>query len=372
MATTQKRSAQLLGLRFGGPSNGSLTTSLNSATTFLGFGFIPSESKTLSKVKILISTKTASPVAADWTLDLYSDNAGAPNVSIEGPKTQAVNPTAATWHEFTGFTTALTAGVQYWLVSKNINGTPATNFFTINHGNSNTGPVVEGTLATKGWTKRHTTDGSAWTVSDRPQNCGWRVEYSDGSFDGFPMSSIGTDTTNAVYSAREAGVKLVIPANATWNVRGLLFTLRKNGSPTGNPRARIYTGATTTPTLLATSHTILNAGLSTVEADQVFYFSSTQAIAGGTTIRCVLAEDTQSDASGNSFIMRWYGIENDANSKALMPWSMQMTYTTDGVTFVDTDTTVLPMGIILDTDGEFASAGGAAAVQFRGNLSGNV
>jgi hypothetical protein len=258
------------------------------------------------------------------------------------------------WVEFTGLSQAVTAGTQYWIVLKNVNGTPASNYPTWNLLYAVTGGLSAGTI----WniTRKVSIDsGSTWTgATARGDYAGYRIEHSDGSFYGLPVSSAAGEVTNVVYSAREVGAKFTSPSGIM-NVWGVQMSIGKGGSPTGSPLCKIYTGASSSPTLLATGTQIPNALVGTY-AFHYFPFSAVVQIPANTVVRVVTAESSQSDASGNNYRGQYvYTVENSATSKALMPWGgCVQTYSTDGgANFTETDTKCPVFSFVLDATSPF-------------------
>ena len=364
MANNQLRGPQILGFPTIGPGNSSATLALSAANTWLAYSFVPDQSKTLNAIRAFASLINGSLATTDITCDLYSDIGGFPGASLESRNTITSPLAAGTWGEWTGFTTALTAGTRYWLVFKNVNGVPGTNFPTFRHGGNDTwSRFGMGTSGAWGWAKRHSTDGGvSWAGTTQTATFGWRLQYSDGTYDGMPASNTASATAaaNGVYSAREWGAIFTSPASAVLNIRGIGMMLGKVGAPSGNARYRLYTGAT--PTLIDTTASIPNGSITNGNL-YVAYFPATHAVAPGTVVRLMLGETAQADTSSNTLGGYELTIDNDANSRALLPLegTMWKTYF-DGSTWTDTNT-ILPSGVtaLLDTDGEFAASASACA-----------
>jgi len=339
-----------------------VTLALSAAGTWLALGFTPEAGKTVSKIKANTSAVSGTLGNTDITCDIYSDSNGAPGSSLQSSSTVTGPPiNGSAWWEWTGFTQALTAHTQYWAVFKNVNGTPASNFPTFRYGGAQTGPLptdfAASSTATWGSTKKHSTDsGSTWAGTNIAGVFGLRIEYSDGSFQGWPASALAQNAIGVgIYSTREWGVKFTAPANAKLSVRGAQFALAKTASPTGDIVMKLYDG--TTP--LGTSLAIPKANLSTSLSFYHALFSAPITVAAGTVLRLTLAESTQSDANTNRYNGYTYTIENDANSKALMPMggTWQQTYY-DGSSWAETDTAIPICALLLDTDADFVSQGG--------------
>lgn len=376
MPTAQRSSSIKLGFIPTNPTVGSGTLALNAAATWLAIGFVALEDKTISKVKLYQSSQNGTNATSDCTCDIYSavtTATGVPNTSVDGPKNATSTPAAGLWQEWSGFTTSIVRGQMIWFVFKNANGTPATNYPTYRYGlaGSAPGPGQTNTFYGPAFFKVHTTDsGTAWATSLVRNSIGPRIEFSDGTFWGWPISAIASvATASGVYNARELGVVFTSPANVRLVVRGIAFgALHQTGTPTGNVRYRLYNNTT----LLGTTEVIANARVHTSATDGYYeaYFSSPITIEPGTTLRAVISETTQSDGSSKAFRTMAYTVENDANSKALMPFgSLKSTLTTDSTgsppSFVDTDTEIYPFYLILDTDGEFAQSASTTIIRPR-------
>lgn len=345
-----------------------VTQALSASATWLAYGF-QARGKTLNSVRAFLSATAGSLIAADVTCSLYSDSGGAPNASIEGPKSCGSAPSGSAWYDWTGFTTALTGGTQYWLVFKNANGTPGTNFPTFRL--ITTMNSLLGGSAVHGDVRKTSTDsGSTWAGTSNTQIAGFRLGFSDSTYGGLPLSNYAISPSGVgVYSARELGSMFTTPANASLKVIGIGAVFNaKTGTPTGNARFRLYTGAS--PSLLATTDSLINASNITGVTVLAGYFSAVQTISASTIVRAVLGETTQSDASTARFNLNAFTVDTDAASLALMPFgSFQQTYF-DGSTWGETSSALVPIWLLLDDGaGEFASGGGG--VQRKpGNMNG--
>jgi hypothetical protein len=362
MATNQNRQAQALGLLSQAPPATS-TLALSAAATWLAYGFVPEAAKTLSAVRAYLSAVNGSPATTDITCALYSDSSGAPNASLESHSITSVPAAGGGWGDWAGFTTALTAGTQYWLVFANGNASPATNFPTYRWLN-NVLPAIYGSGSKYGWFKQHSTNsGGAWGTTVAPAG-GWRLAYADGTYDGSPFSTSGS-SADQVYAARESGVKFTTPPNAVVNVRGLAFGLASNnGSPTGGVWFRLYNGTT----LLATTNTIASGNVNA----QGWYescFSAAQVIQPGTVLRATFGDAGGGDSSSNYYRGTELTIDSDAHSLALMPFegTAQKTYLNS--TWTDTTTGIFPFALLLDVTGEFGASGGLGGGAMTGGFN---
>ena len=356
-------SRQIFGVLAGESLNSTVSTlALSAANTWLAYSYVSPIAQTLNTVRAYISAIAAVPLAADADCELWSSTAaGIPNAAIETVTASDADP-AVGWIQYSGFTTALSAGTQYWLIFKNLNALPATNNWTYRFAGNNgelRGLFGVGSATTAAATglKMHSTDaGSTWT-SLLMSGAFMRLGFSGGGFDGAPFENVATATgvSQGIYSTRELGTYFTLPTNAKLNVRGVGITIgTETGTPTGNFRLRLYRDTT----LLATSQE--SWGPTTISSVGRFIegtFSSVQALNGGDIIRVVGSETTQSDTSGNRYNLHEHSVENSADSAALIPMGAKRTYF-DGTSWTEDATRIIPVVLVLDTGAEFAAAGG--------------
>lgn len=353
----QNRLPQILGTPFS--SSGASTVSTNAAANWAAHSFIPpTPGLTLSDIRVYVSAIGGTLGASDITADLYDSTGsnGAPGSSIETGKLPSATITAAGYYTFTGFTTALTAHTPYWIVFKNVNGTPATNFATFRFV-TGTPFYTMGNIAarTTAWlTGSSTNSGGAWSTNTN--RSGLRVGYSGGLYDGFPGNNAAFAAVgDGVYSTRESGILVTTP-NATLRVAGVAYQMSKTGTPTGNLRFGLWTG--TTPVNLAYTDGIPNAiALSASTSYMIDYFTTVQIVPPRTVLRITIGESTQSDASGNRFGAIEVSWDTDSNSIPLLPWdgTCQKTYF-DGSSWTDTTigTSFFACVLLLDCASDFA------------------
>jgi len=354
-----------------GPNRVSCATS--AAGRWCAFSFVPQATKTLSTLAVSgIVTGTLGSGDITASIESTTPVAGGtstPSGTVLETSTSTTPATVVTGTVvFNGFTGSYTAGTQYWVVIKNANGTPASNYLSVYGGANASAQTGLTSVAALTWASEVSTDsGSTWTGASVNYNIwGLRLDWSDSTHDGFLATNYAqTGTTNGVFAANQIGVKFTLPANVTLQVTGVsMWINREVGTPTGNLQYCIYTGGTTTPTLLAHTNGVAHAqfaGLTTTNQGWLRQsFTSTQTIAGGTTVRVTMCESTQSDTSSNRWDTVTYTIDSAAASEALTPFGATVqTATSDGITFTDTATAILPFVLILDGAAPWtASAGG--------------
>lgn len=337
------------------------TTQLNAAATWLAISFIANDAKTLSTIRAYVVALAGTLGANDITCDLYDSTGtnGAPGSAIETGKVPTATITGAGWYTFTGFSTALTANQQYWLVFKNVNGTPASNYCNMRSVTNLRMPYLLGSSAARfNWARAASVNsGSTWSIATGSPCI--RIGYGDGSFDGMPLSNVAAaGSGDGIYGSNESGVKFTSPANAYLNARGVAFLFNgKTGSPAGLPRFGLWTGSSPvnqgyTTDLLSTSIT----GAQAVKA----YFASTITINPNTVCRLTCGEDTNSDTSSNRYNLDEFIWDTDSNSELLLPWDGTCVKTYyNGSSWTDTAGSIFGHALILDTSGEFASGGGS-------------
>ncbi len=368
MATQQHKSALFLGFL---NITGALTSTfaINAAASggfsanWLAYGYVPSESKTVNAVKVFASAVGGTLAATDLVCDIYSDTAGSgPNASLGSTTTVTATPTGAAWVEFTGLSVALTAGTQYWIVLRNANALPATNSITYRYGNTNSwiAPGVGENPGKygSGAVLSSTNSGVAWAATSSGYTTWGRVQFSDGTYDGVPVSTIAQlSAANATFGKQAVGVQFVTPPNAVLNVRGAQMIFNKTSTP-GPGEYRLYNGST----LLATSAAI---PVGAVVAARMYsaYFPSTVVVQPGTTLTLVLCDQTTADTNTKNYNQTAYTVDNDANSFALMPFegtlrkAVTTDYTAGSPSFSTDQTAVIPFALILDSTGEFYPSG---------------
>jgi hypothetical protein len=357
MPASQLQIQQLLG--FDPKSAAPAVLQLNAAANWFAASFIAQSNSALSKARLFVSALAGTLGANDLTLDLYSDAAGAPSASLESRNTLTSSVAAGAWAEWTGFTTTLATGTQYWLVARNVNGTPASNNVTIRYGATGSADNVVGGSGNRfGYRAATSTNsGGSWTYV--PNSCGWRVQLASGAYLGLPVQNIAV-SVDLVYLTRESGVQFVTPANVSLNLAGLaLYPAGLSGAPSGNVRFGLWTGAGGSPTNVDYTNTIPAATVaqSTNTWLYGYFVNGTHAVPPGTTVRVTMADSpVNTDSSSNAYKMNEYTIDSDANSLALLPWSLQKTYF-NGSTWAQTSAVLFPFALLLDTNGEFSSSG---------------
>lgn len=352
------RSEFALGFLFGnGTAQTTATFQLNAAANWLAMGFVPDRDRTLSSCRAYVSAVAGTLGGSDVTCDLYDNSGtnGTPGTTaLETGKVPTATITAAGWYTWTGFSTALTAGQTYWLVFKNVNGTPASNSPTFRQLTGLAGDFLLGSAATgtRHLWGRSTSTNSGSTWGNVGGQTGLRVGYSDGTYDGFPLHNVATAAIgDGVYGSRESGVKFTAPAGANLRVSGVAFLSgNRNGTPTGLPRFGLWTGDA--PVLRAYTASLPSGVLANMGTRwNALYFAEPQVVRAGETVRVTMGETSNADASGNRYNQIEWSSDTDGNSTPLLPWGGTCTKTYfDGSTWTDSalGTSVFAHALLLD------------------------
>ncbi len=353
------------------PSNSGLTNlPMDTANMRLAIGFTVPSNKTLSSFMLYCDTATGTMTAANEPAAIQATTAGAPSGTDLESRPAGAIPTSSTWVNWTGFTQALTANTQYWIVLRNNQGTPASNFPTWRFISRQGLPIDQPNGAGAFWEYlvRYSSDGGSSYGSGGNSYvpaAGFRIGFSDGSYIGLPIQNIqNVDSTDTVYSTREYGWMFTYPSTyPTINVSRMGMFLSTGGTaPSGGLRMRLYTGSS--PSLAGTTATI---PVDSVKNTSWHWanFTSPIAIAPNTIVRAVFGA-VSGGSSGNDFRTYPITIENSSASKGLTPFgSLQKTYY-NGSAWTETDTLMGAFALQLDATTPFTLSGGGGLLTHPG------
>jgi len=253
------------------------------------FAFTPFDSETLSEIWVNLSTPTGSPSTSNIVCDIFAANTTtntAPTGASLGQAT--ISSTAAGWRSFTGFSVSLTAGSRYFAVIRNKEGTPASNFILVSCNDA--GDVSKNTFSYEPSYFTSTDGGATWTA--RRGVASHLAVFASGNSSGRPLGT--TTTSSQIYNTRMYGIKYTIPSGISAPLAGAIFLLgTETGNPTGNVVAKVYNNTT----LIATSLAIPDAIASNSFGFYTAIFDDTYLFSPSDTLRLVIGETTQSDAS---------------------------------------------------------------------------
>lgn len=344
---------------------------------WLAFSFVaPPSGPVINKIKVYASAVAGT--LTELSCSIWSDNAGVPGSQLAESTTVTALPTGAAWVEFVGFTYDTTGGTLYWIVLRNKTATPASNTITFRFGTISV-PYYMSTSGAWGHMAKASADGGAtWAgMTVRYGVLGWRIEYADGFQGGALHNRLTGGTADAVYDKREQGALFTTPATGNFVVCGVAAFMHKQGTPTRALRFRLYQGVT----LVATTGVIPVANV-TASYELFAFFSTAVTLTTNTAYRVVASVAYEGSGDGdtnNYFRVVTMAIEDDANSRALMPLrGWQKTYTADAsaapVEFAETATDVPCIALLLDSDTAeiSAAASGGGVPVFGGNVARRV
>lgn len=305
----------------------------------------------------------------------FSGSSGSQRIArvLERSTTIDSTPTGAGWRTMT-FNTAITYGTQYGFKISNVTGTPASNNFTIATGPSVTGglsanPRVSTALGTDGVTNGVIMAcSSGATCGSAPRTAFYRVGFSDSSYAGQPftasVSGSGIASGDRIQGTVEIGARFVVPTGISAKVRCIFIPVNRVNSATANLQMRLYTGADSSESLVATSNARSFPEVTTGVTSWPFCFSSAVDLPSGTVVRAMLSPASSGDTSTNYYSTTVMTIQNSAESKALVLGGAMKAKFDGSSTWTYTDTEFVPFQLILDVTTPFntQSSGGGSFV----------
>lgn len=360
---------------YGRPENGGTNTeTVNSAASLNARGFMLSDAKTISSVRLYCASKTGTPASTDIHVMLMaSDTDGFPVASATEDRTLTTTPSCPGWIDATGFSTALSPHTQYWIVTSNSHGTPGSNYLTLNRISMEAmfsfGSAGIGGSAW-GWNKAFSSDSGVTYAAGNSSGTwsGMRICFSDGTCAGFPAQDRTKEATEA-YGTREVGAYFVVPSDGpSLRVRGVSMTVSWIGTaPTGGFHYRIRTGST--PGSATSTQTVARANAITAGSTvHPAYFSSPVVLAPGDVVRLTVHAVSDGGSSGNAWQVNRYAVDTDASSQALIPYSARMT-SYNGSAWTEDSGKVIPFTLLLDSNDPYDVAAGAGRrINFSGGF----
>ena len=354
-----------IGVPSAGAQSGATTLTFNSADVWGGFSFVPrfsDTSKTLNKVLFRIATVVGVLGSGDISCALYSqDSAGKPASQIEVSTTVSSTPTGAAWVEVSGFSSAVTRGERYYLVFRNLNATPSSNYFSIAY-QGNTGGnngFALGVLHYLGWSKVHSTDSGVTWGNSSTINTNFRLEYSDGTFEGMANRGCAYVAGTAIYGSGRKSGGIFTSLNATMNVIGIAMTVGKLNNPSTPFWFELYNDTTLLgQTAVTTSISVSYSGIVSL------YFPEPIVLPANTAnIRVVMARSDSSDTVSNAWFPFLYIVDDgSAATQAMRPFNgtLRAAYY-DGSSWTNNDNYIPVITLLLDTNGEFTATGSGGA-----------
>lgn len=282
---------------------------------------------------------------------------------MDASATVTATPTGAAWVEVTGLTTSLIAGSPYLIVVRNVNGTPASNNFTIRYLNDSIpgSPQRSNTQIAKFQFLNSTNNGTSFTVQGAA-TAGMRFEFSDATFAGIPVENMSAaGASDRANGTQEVGTRLTLAGSgATYTVVGATVCYNRVGSPTKSARVRVYGGVNGSEALLGTSNSIPPFMATTNSVCNSVSFSTVFTVAAGSVVRVMLGSTAAGDANTATHAPMEVTIHNNADSKTLIG-SVQHAKFDGTSTWTYTDTKFVPVMLMFSATTAFTGAGSGGA-----------
>ena len=226
-------------------NNGGTGREAYGADKRLAFGYLAMESKTITSFRFCVYYRAGSnQTSTDGEVKVYASTVdGAIDYAGGALATATFDPTSSGCKTTTTISLAIGAGEQVWIVVANANPTSKTdNFFAILitpeglTGFGGGGIAYSNSLL--GTSYQESNDGgSTWTSYSRPASSAYRINFSDSTYYGYPMTEYDSpsnpvNAADRVYSTREVGNKFTTPAGTDLNVRCVSFLQNRIGNPT--------------------------------------------------------------------------------------------------------------------------------------------
>lgn len=337
-------------------NNGQSTVIGNSASVWTAYGInAPAGNKTLSTFYVYMGGVGGTPSAANIRAELREASGMYPGGTVIETRNASAIPGGPGIMAFPGFTSVLTAGKRYWIVIRNFEAVPGSNYVNLfvlaNISNLQDGYETSNASSTNA--------GSSWTnYGTKVVNAMW--EFSDGSTLGICMKSVySTNGNNPLYGQRAIGQLMTPPR--TMKVGAVTLSVRRNNNP-GGLEARIYQGNT----LVATSVSFDQENLvNFATSGAILEFASAVTLTAGTAYRIVLCTTGASGDASNTWTFGGMVVASTSSPHlAGLPFggAIQKTLTTDKsagtIIWTQTADDLPDIGLILDEDDPHPSSSG--------------
>ena len=207
------------------------------------------------------------------------------------------------WVDFIGFSLALTAGSLYWIVLKNGNGTPTTNYPSVAYGPADSIPSLAAGISGGFPTWGSSLYSGSWTANVNGYSC-LRLKYSDGNYDGLPLqAAISLQGVNEAAT----GVKFTMPSNSgiSYSVVGVALGFDgAAGTPAGQPLYGLYLGASAIVPTISTIPIGMSGQWFNNGTNAPAWFSAPVAIPGGSIVRLAVTESSWKQAKARALWAR--------------------------------------------------------------------
>jgi hypothetical protein len=195
----------------------------NAAANRLAMRFVARHSGALSGIALRLGTVTGSPQQQDVKIALYSVGTdGLPGTQLEERDNGSSSALASNSRLVVGgWTTSLTAGQDYFIVVRNGNASPTTNYFQVAYGVEKA-TLANANLAPPAGSYTSTDGGSTWSAQGN-QRSNYQIIYNTGSGD-FTYDWLVTQTSGTTNLANNpTGVRFTTPSGVRLRVVGVQF-----------------------------------------------------------------------------------------------------------------------------------------------------
>lgn len=315
------------------PATGGSSFSMNTATSFIAFSFIPLKNDTLLSVHAYL-VRVGNP--SDVRVAIYADSGGTPTGSALA-ESSGTDITATGYWTF-ALNYSVTAGTQYWVALKNYSSTPASNYVVVNYVLVPFTNVAEfSNHASYGYRRSQTTSGEgAWLASS--QN-GFGLQFNMAS-----GLKLGGALRNGYASLNTAGLSNILIGNrfispkVTICVDAISLLWFKVGSPASDCVAKLFINGS----LVANSLPINGVSFTTTNGILSFVFPDPVAIPPESNV-IVAVSNGVTDTSNYYRIGLTYF---DPNERDIFPYSVQGVQSADGgSTWTDVTGTVYTINL---------------------------
>lgn len=244
--------------------------SLNNANYLAGHTFFCDDASShLTSIMVYMAI-VGSPSYGECQLDIYEcDDVNSPTgASLATTTTTSTgNYVTGAFNIFNGLDLELEVGKLYCYVLKNLNATPATNYFRIGYFGMPT--IFTGHLASM--EEQRISYTTSWTKSTN--GAMWRLGFADGTYYGYAFSTGVSFNSSYVYTgANDVVTARFLSPSSEIVLKSMIFPLYKGGTITGGTiQMKVYVD----DVLLGTSINSVNAvALTTSNTDQNFIFNN--------------------------------------------------------------------------------------------------
>jgi hypothetical protein len=246
------RDGMAFGFVLSSAGTGLATWTANASANRLAMRFVARHSGALSGIALRIGTVTGSPTQQNVKVSIWSVGTnGLPGTQIEERDNGSSGALSANSRLVVGgWTTSLSAGQEYFIVVRNGNASPTTNYFVVAHG------VEKATLAGNAVSPpagsyTSTDSGSTWSAQGT-QRSNYQIIYNTGSGD-FTYDWLVVQTNNTIsLNSNPTGVRFTTPSGLRLRVIGVQFA-PCNAVTSSSWAIRIKQGGSTLGTTLTLS-----------------------------------------------------------------------------------------------------------------------